>query len=109
MIAFATHQKTCPPPSERLKALRQDEAKARSNDASTYVAFADRIKQMKAENLEYLSNAKTKGKSIYGMGAPVKGNTLLNYFGVGRTVSGLVDRKKMRLERDCIRQDNIFA
>ncbi len=93
MIAFATHQKNCPTASQRLTALRQAEDKARCNDASTYVAFAERIKQMKTENLEYLTDAKAKSKSIYGMGAPVKGNTLLNYFGVGTQFLDLLIEK----------------
>ena len=39
---------------------------------------------MKTDTLEYLTGAKRLGKTIYGFGAPVKGNTLLNYFGIGK-------------------------
>ena len=38
------------------------------------------IKTLKKKNIRYISKAINKHKKIYGMGAPVKGNTLLNYF-----------------------------
>lgn len=84
-------------PSARLKALRQAEIDNHSNHFETYLAFAERIKQMKVENLAYLDAAKRQGKRIFGMGAPVKGNTLLNYFGVGRDYLGcLVEKNELR-------------
>ena len=52
---------------------------------------------MKEENLAYLHAAKLAGKTVYGMGAPVKGNTLLNYFDVGPDlVQGLVEINTLR-------------
>jgi len=82
MIGFVTH-KGKRRPSARLQALRQAEQDKKSNEFSTYVEFARRIGQMKEENLAYLDNAKHQGKRIFGFGAPAKGNTLLNYFGIG--------------------------
>lgn len=82
IIAFVTHEGK-QPRSQRLLELIQAEDDAHSNELSTYLQFAERIQQMKVENLAYLQSAKASGKTIYGMGAPVKGNTLLNYFGVG--------------------------
>jgi hypothetical protein len=38
---------------------------------------------MRERNVDMLRKAKARGKRVFGMGAPVKGNTLLNYFGVG--------------------------
>jgi hypothetical protein len=82
IIGFVTH-KGKRRPSARLQALRQAEQDKKSNEFSTYVEFARRIEQMKEENLAYLDNAKQQGKRIFGFGAPAKGNTLLNYFGIG--------------------------
>jgi len=82
MIAFATHSWKRPP-SERLLGLRREEDAADANAFSTYTDFARRIEGMKVENLAFLDQARRDGKRVYGMGAPVKGNTLLNYFGVG--------------------------
>ncbi|HLB46109.1 MAG TPA: class I SAM-dependent methyltransferase [Anaerolineales bacterium] len=96
MIGFATHAGKILP-SDRLHALRQAEHDAESNSFATYVNFARRIKQMKSENLAYLDQAKRQGKRIYGMGAPVKGNTLLNYFGVGtQYLDYLVEKNELR-------------
>ena len=49
----------------------------------------------------FLEN-KQKGKTIARYGAPAKGNTLLNYCGIGKDfISYTVDRK-MIISRDCI-------
>jgi SAM-dependent methyltransferase len=97
MIGFITHQSRNAAPSERLQKLRAQEDTAQSNTLATYLEFAVRIKQMKAENLAYLDAAKKRGKRIFGMGAPVKGNTLLNYFGIGRQyLDCLVEKNELR-------------
>jgi SAM-dependent methyltransferase len=84
-------------PSERLQILRKAEVDDRSNEYQTYIKFAERIKRMKEENLAYLANAKKQSKKIFGMGAPVKGNTLLNYFGVGTSyIDVLVEKNELR-------------
>ena len=87
MIGFVGHRGGRPV-SERLARLREEEGEAKSNDLETYLDFARRIDVMKKENLAFLRERKAEGKRIYGMGAPVKGNTLLNYFGVD---TGLID------------------
>ena len=96
VIGFVTHRGHREP-SARLNELRQAEAKHRSNELATYLEFARRIEQMKADNLAYLDDAKRLGKTVYGMGAPVKGNTLLNYFGIGRQyLDCLVEKNELR-------------
>jgi len=70
-------------PSARLKALRAEEDAAKSNALETYRAFQARVDERKRENLDFLREMKKEGKRVFGLGAPVKGNTLLNYFGVG--------------------------
>jgi SAM-dependent methyltransferase len=96
VIGFVTHRGRREP-SARLNDLRQAEAKQRSNELATYLEFARRIEQMKVDNLAYLDEAKRLGKTIYGMGAPVKGNTLLNYFGIGRQyLDCLVEKNELR-------------
>lgn len=84
-------------PTERLNSLITAEIESDSNSFKTYLDFGERIKQMKSENLSYLQNAKRQGKIIYGMGAPVKGNTMLNYFGVGtQYIDVLVEKNELR-------------
>lgn len=85
------------PPTARLEQLRAAEQQAHSNDLATYQDFARRIALMKAENLAYLDAAKAAGKRLYGLGAPAKGNTLLNHFGIGRQyLEALVERNPLR-------------
>jgi SAM-dependent methyltransferase len=96
VIGFVTHQGRREP-TERLNKLRAAEERNCSNELATYLEFARRIEQMKAENVAYLEEAKRLGKTIYGMGAPVKGNTLLNYFGIGRQyLDCLVEKNELR-------------
>lgn len=92
MIGFVTH-KGKRQPSERLQLLRQAEQEERSNEFSTYVALVRRIERMKEENLSCLEGATRQGKRVFGFGAPAKGNTLLNYFGVGTQY--IEDRKSV--------------
>jgi SAM-dependent methyltransferase len=96
MIGFVTHQ-GARAASPRLVALRAAETAAGSNHFDTYIRFAGQIEQMKSENLAYLQRAKAAGKRIYGFGAPVKGNTLLNYFGIGtQFLDCLVEKNELR-------------
>lgn len=48
-----------------------------------YVGFADRVNAVKDALKAFLVEANTKGKRVSGYGAPGKGNTLLNYCGIG--------------------------
>lgn len=96
VIAYATH-KGRRKASPALRALIAEEDTAKSNELATYRAFAERIETMKAENLRYLSGAKKGGKRVFGMGAPVKGNTLMNYFGIdGELLECLVEKNELR-------------
>ncbi|MEW6540781.1 MAG: class I SAM-dependent methyltransferase [Bacillota bacterium] len=96
IIGFVTH-KGKREPSLRLQEMRRAENVEKSNEFSTYLEFSKRIKKMKEDNLAYLDKAKKERKKIYGMGAPVKGNTLLNYFGIGtQYIDYLVEKNELR-------------
>jgi 2-polyprenyl-3-methyl-5-hydroxy-6-metoxy-1,4-benzoquinol methylase len=83
--------------SEKLNQLVAEEARDKSNEFDTYLAFARRVEQMKKENLSSLKKKHTEGKKVFGFGAPVKGNTLLNYFGVGPDlIQCLVEKNELR-------------
>lgn len=96
IIGYIGHQGSRPP-SAQLQALRDEEQTSGCNDIEAYRAFDLRIQQMKRDNLAYLKAAKAAGKRIYGFGAPVKGNTMLNYFGVGtELIDFLVEKNELR-------------
>jgi SAM-dependent methyltransferase len=83
-------------PSVRLLEIKLAEVKERSNEIGTYEAFYRRIQKMKVDNLDYLSQAKRAGKQVFGFGAPAKGNTLLNYFGIGpKYIDCLVEKNML--------------
>jgi len=96
VVGYITHMGNRSP-TEQLKKLRKEEDGDKTNSIETYRRFYDRIKNMKKDNVAYLNAAKAKGKTIYGMGAPVKGNTMLNYFHVGtECIDYLVEKNTLR-------------
>lgn len=52
-------------------------------EADTYAAHAARVEGIRAELMALLLDLKRQGKRLAGYGAPAKGNTLLNYYGIG--------------------------
>src|SRR5690606_4044786 len=54
------------------------------NNIDTYGKFSDKVNKTKRQILELLIHLKNEGKTIVGYGAPAKGNTLLNFCGVGK-------------------------
>lgn len=50
---------------------------------ATYQTLARRIRALKAEVTALLHEQKRHGNRLAGYGAPARGNTLLNYFGIG--------------------------
>jgi hypothetical protein len=96
IIAFASHRNRRRP-SERLQKMRVAEDESGCNEFATYRRFAADILRLKQENLALLDDAKRLGKTIFGFGAPVKGNTLLNYFGIGtQYLDCLVEKNELR-------------
>lgn len=71
------------PISQRVAGLRLLESEFGLDRLETYQAFNDQIKKTKRQFLKFLIEAREQGKTIVGYGAPAKGNTLLNYCGVG--------------------------
>ncbi len=96
VIGFVGHS-GMRPNSKRLKELRAAEDASGCNQIASYRAFDRTIKIMREENVSYLDAARAADKSVFGMGAPVKGNTLLNYFGVGpERIQYLVEKNVLR-------------
>ena len=96
IIGFISHAGTRPI-SDRLQTMLAEEEASGCNNIEAYRAFDLRIKKMKEDNLAYLRSAHESGKRVFGFGAPVKGNTMLNYFGVGpELISCLVEKNTLR-------------
>ena len=96
IVGFAAHAGRLPKTS-RLEHALASEIRGEYNSINTYRRFAERIQTMRVENLAFLEDRAAQGKRVYGMGAPVKGNTLLNYFGVtNRLMQCVVERNTLR-------------
>jgi SAM-dependent methyltransferase len=85
----------CRTSSARQRTVRVDEVldmeRAAGLDTDQpYRAFAEQVRETKRSLLELLIGLKRQGKSIAGYGAAAKGNTLLNYCGVGADVLDFV-------------------
>ncbi len=69
-------------------------------DATTYAAHAARVESIRTELLTLLLDLKHQGKRLAGYGAPAKGNTLLNYYGIGPDLLAfLADRNALKQGR----------
>ena len=80
-------------PSEAVLALRREEEAFSLDRIDAYTGFAERIARAKCALLNFLIDARRAGKRVAAYGAPAKGNTLLNYCGVGpELVAFTVDR-----------------
>ena len=65
-----------------VQVLRQRELDAGVNGLAYYATFSERVKETKRRLLDFLIDARRRGKSVAAYGAPGKGNTLLNYCGI---------------------------
>ena len=81
---YARHtEDTTQPINERVDRLRQIEMKVGLEDIHHYLGFQENVKTIKQDILKFLIRTKEEGKKVVGYGAPAKGNTLLNYCGIG--------------------------
>ena len=69
--------------TDRFRVVLARERSAGLENLSTYDRFAETVIDVKCQLLEFLIAARRAGKTVAGYGAPAKGNTLLNYCGVG--------------------------
>jgi hypothetical protein len=81
------------PITDAVAQLRHEEVKAGLDRLATYEAFGQRVRQLKRSLLRLLIRLLESGRSVAAYGAPAKGNTLLNYCGIGRDfIAYTVDR-----------------
>jgi hypothetical protein len=90
---FATHIENSREIDPAVQAMLAKEREHGLEDIAAYRAFDEKVREAKRGFLSFLIEAKKAGKTIAGYGAAAKGNTLLNYCGVGRDfVDYVVDR-----------------
>ncbi|MBA3843881.1 MAG: class I SAM-dependent methyltransferase [Actinobacteria bacterium] len=80
-------------PSERVAEIEARERAGGLTDLEGYASFRDRVAAVRRDLLTFLETARGEGRSVAAYGAPAKGNTLLNYCGVGTDlIAYTVDR-----------------
>ena len=85
-----------PPGPEVLRMLAEEEATGMLR-AETFAAFADRTREVGAKLRAMLARLRAEGASIAAYGAAAKGNTLLNFFGIGpRDIDFISDRSPLK-------------
>lgn len=71
------------PVSVRVGELRAREIEGGVNSVQRYSKFSEQVHRTKRDLLRFLIDAKESKKTVVAYGAPAKGNTLLNFCGVG--------------------------
>jgi C-methyltransferase C-terminal domain/Putative zinc binding domain/Methyltransferase domain len=82
---YACHEEDpVKPDSDSARELRERERTAGYEQLGIYTAYGQRVVEDKRQILGFLIDLKQQDQRIVGYGAPAKGNTLLNYCGIGR-------------------------
>jgi hypothetical protein len=83
-----------------LRETRAQESEAGMDRLATYADFEPRVRAIRERTLDFLRAAKAKGRSVVAYGAAAKGNTFLNYCGIGTDlIAYVVDRNPAKQGR----------
>jgi len=72
-----------------LDRIRSAERAAGLGDSQAYRRVGDEAARVREDLVRFLQTAREQGRTVAAYGAPAKGNTLLNYCGIGRDLIGL--------------------
>jgi SAM-dependent methyltransferase len=82
-VAYVTKREGPRVESGAARTALEEESKAGLTQFSTYEAFAGRVNRNARDLRSLLEEIRGQGKTVVALGAPVKGNTLLNYCEIG--------------------------
>ncbi len=86
------------PTGESVIAMRAREQAKGFGDIATYRTFAANVLTLRDRLLALLRDYKARGRSVWAYGAPAKGTTLLNSFGIGPDlVQQAVEKNPMKV------------
>jgi len=89
-ILYVVREESSRPTTGAVAAAIEAERVAGLYEIETYHAFARRVADNMAALKTLLGELKAAGKTVYGLGAPVKGSTVLNYAHIGPELVELV-------------------
>ena len=97
---YICHAGSQRPVQLNVAALRAKEAAAKLDRLDGYAGFAPRVDKVRSDLMAFLDAAKAEGRNVAAYGAAAKGNTLLNFCGIGRDrVAFVVDRNPAKQGR----------
>ena len=86
------------PPGESVRVLETEEAQKGLGEIGTYRRMAGNVLDLGERLRSLLEDYRARGKTVWAYGAPAKGATLLNSFGIGPAlVQKAVERNPMKI------------
>ncbi|MBI3623516.1 class I SAM-dependent methyltransferase [Candidatus Pacearchaeota archaeon] len=86
------------PISENIQKILKKEEEYGLNSNKLFDGFGEKVESNRSELRKILFDFKSQGKKIVGLGAPAKGNTLLNFCKIGNeTVDALLERGSLKV------------
>ncbi len=86
------------PIGQSVRRLQADESAKQLGDIATYRQFAERVLALRDRLRGLLSEYRARGRSVWAYGAPAKGATLLNSFGIGPDlVQKAVEKNRLKI------------
>ena len=86
------------PVDASVAGMRAREAEEGLGEVETYLAFAERVRAIGRDLLAILESYRAAGKIVYAFGAPAKGATMLNSFGIDtRLVALATERNPLKV------------
>ena len=79
-----------------VKQMLIDEEKFGIKKFKTYQKFGEKVYKLRDNVRKNMEKLKTKNKQILGYGAPAKATTALNFFGISKEISYIVEDNKLK-------------
>ena len=88
-------------PKQSVRNLRKHEERQLTTQA--WVEFKERVEAIRTKLVEFLADAKSRGKRVMGIGASNRGHVILQYCGIGpELVSAFVERHPDKIGRTTV-------
>jgi len=82
-VLYVARENSRFPTSEKIDHVIAQEKEIGLNKLETYYNFTKEVEHNRENLIRLLKEHKSSGKRVFGLGAPLKGSTLLNYYGIG--------------------------
>lgn len=84
-------------PKTSVNEFLKREKKLGLNKLKTFSTFSEKVLKNRQKTIDLLNSLKDNGKKIVGYGAPAKGSTLLNFYGIdGKIIDYIIDTTPLK-------------